>query len=146
MSLIPSLFALCATLLLMAASSRSVQDTGLIMSQQAERLLAMQRAQLRLVQAAEMLADPNAEFGAMSEIEDGEYGRWASMIETLPIATDAELPDLPLTLQRVTVTDDGRGARVRLQADFAVDGCESAHDEAYVPRVRRIAWRQLSPD
>lgn len=184
----PTLFALFATLLLTAASGRSVQDTDLMMSQHAARLLAAQQAELGLVQAVAMLAETGAESrpGSESEFEAAAGAGWGAKsasqaygdldldldsypdsgsdahadvenhissdisgqptIETLPTAADAELSGLPLTLQRVTVTGEWRGVRVRLQADFVVDGCESVDDEDCIPRVRRIAWRQLMPD
>ncbi len=137
MSLIPALFSLLAAMLFSVGASRSVQDAGLQMSQQVERLLALQRAELGLARVAEFLASSDA---------DGEVGEWGAQMETVPSASNPELQDLPLTLQRVTVTGEERGTRVRLQADYAVDGCESTYDDHCVSRVRRIAWRQLRLD
>lgn len=137
MSLMPSVFALFAALLFSFAASRSLQDNGLLMSQQTGRLLALQRAQVRLAQATDILA------GATVDAQDDG---WIGTVETLPSAADAELQGLPLMLQRVTVVGDGGAVQVRLQADFAVDGCDTALDGECVPRVRRIAWRQLPGD
>lgn len=141
MSLMPSLFALLAVLMLTASAGRLAQDASLLASQQADRLIALQRAEIALAHAAEFLAGDMA-----SAADSGGNGDWDGMIETLPSADDAELGELPLELRRVTVSGAGGSARVRLQADFAVDLCESAYAEACVARVRRIAWRQLPSD
>lgn len=137
MTLVPILFALFAALLLSFAAGRSLQDSGLLMSQQASRLLAMQRAQWRLDQAALIVAGQAAVAG---------MDQWAGTIETLPIVDNAELPDLPLQMQRVTVVGEGGSVRIRLQADFVVTDCDSEQDEPCMPRARQIAWRQLPPD
>jgi Tfp pilus assembly protein PilX len=132
-SLLPSLFALLIILIYSAASSRIVQDDGLLVSQRADRLLALQRAETELAHATSQLAH-------------GGNDALNAALEILPSAADAELDELPLLLHRVTVTGEAGSARVRLQADYAVDGCESAHDDDCVSRVRRIAWRQLPLD
>ncbi len=146
MSLTPTLFALFTAMQFFIASGRLVQDSGLLMSQQAARLLALQRAEVKLAHAARRLADPHIDIDAAAAIQVWSDDDGDGSIETLPVAADAELEELPLTLQRVTVVGQQGGTRIRLQADFAVDGCESAHDDPCAPRVRRIAWRQLSPD
>ncbi len=133
MSLLPTLFALLVILVYGAASSRSVQDAGLLVSQRADRLLALQRAEAGLAHVADVLAH-------------GDGDPLNATLELLPSAADAELEELPLLLHRVTVTGEAGSAHIRLQADFAVDGCESAHDGDCVSRVRRIAWRQLPLD
>ncbi len=137
MNLVATLFALFAVMWLIAGSGRSVQDAGTQMSQQSNRLLALQRAEAALARTARSLRSADADV----DIDGGEV-----QVETLASASDAELEELPLMLQRVTAVGEERGTRVRLQADYAVDGCESAHDEHCVARVRRIAWRQLSQE
>lgn len=133
MSLLPTLFALLVILIYSAASSRIVQDGGLLLSQRADRLLALQRAETELAHASSRLA-----YGGNDALN--------ATLEILPSAADAELDELPLLLHRVTVTGEAGSVRVRLQADYAVDGCESADDDDCVARVRRIAWRQLPFD
>jgi hypothetical protein len=133
LSLLPSLFALLVILVYGAASSRSVQDAGLLVSQRADRLLALQRAEAELAHVANVLARDDS-------------GPLNTTLELVPSAADAELEELPLLLHRVTVIGEAGSARIQLQADYAVDGCESAHDDTCVSRVRRIAWRQLPLD
>lgn len=116
-----------------AASSRSVQDAGLLVSQRADRLLALQHAEAELAHVATVLAQD-------------DIGPLNATLELVPSAADAELEELPLLLHRVTVIGEAGSARVRIQADYAVDGCESADDDACVSRLRRIGWRQLPLD
>ncbi len=137
MSLMPSIIALMVAMLFSAAARGLAQESGLAMSQQAARLMAFQLAEMRLAQAASLL---------LVDAPLDDDSRLPGSLETLPSASDAELQDLPLTLQRVTVVGKQGAIEVRLQADFAIDGCESAHDADCVPRVRRIAWRQLTAD
>ncbi len=137
MNLIAALFAFFAVMWLTAGAGRLVQDASMQISQQSERLLALQRAEAALARTAASLRSTDTDVYA----DGGEV-----QVETLASASDAELQELPLMLQRVTAVGEERGTRIRLQADYAVDGCESAHDEHCVARVRRIAWRQLSPE
>jgi hypothetical protein len=46
-------------------------------------------------------------------------------------------------LLRVTAAGESGRSLVRLQADYAIAGCEGAHDDPCTPRVRRIALREL---
>lgn len=131
MSLVPAVFVLLGALLYSFASSRVVNDNGLLMSQQQDGLLAQLHAEIQLARWARVLAAPAAE-------PAGDRG---GSIDSVPSAVVDGWPSLPPTLQRVTVIGDAGHARVRLQADFAIDGC--AQEEACVTRVRRIAWRQL---
>ncbi len=154
MSLLPSLIVLLAVLLLTAASGQQLHDAGLLASQQADRVLAWRKAEAALAHSAAALlagaagvpedeSDDGDDSGGGGE--DGSDGA-TTRVETLLSAADSELGELPLNLQRVTATGEAGRIRVHLQADYAVDGCESAHDDACTPRLRRIAWRQLSPD
>ena len=141
MSLLPSLVVLFAVLLLTLASGQQWRDAALLASQQADRQLAWRRAETALARSAAALAADAAGMPdeALGDVVD-------TLIETLPSAANSELGELPLKLQRVTATGEAGRTRVRLQADYAIDGCESAHDEGCTPRLRRIAWRQLLPD
>ncbi len=142
MSLLPSLVVFFAVLIFAAASGQQVRDAGLLASQQADRELAWRHAEAGLARSAAM---PVAD--AAGEPEDGgEDNSTALQIETLPSAADSELGELPLNLQRVTAAGQVGTTQVRLQADYAVDGCEDVHDEVCTPRIRRLAWRQLPPD
>lgn len=142
MSLLPSLVVLFAVLLLTLASGQQGRDAALLASQQADRQLAWRRAEAALAQSAAALAAD-----AAGVPDPAPVGRDIdTRIEMLPGAANAELGELPLNLQRVTATGEAGRTRVRLQADYAIDGCESAHDEGCRPRLRRIAWRQLLPD
>ncbi len=131
MSLFPALASMLLVMMLAVSSVRVVQDAGLLAAQRRDAHMARQRADLVLHRMAAALAaeEPTADEAAIEEV---------------PTSDQAELGDLPLLLHRVTVTGRGHQARVRLQADYAVDGCESEDDEPCVPRVKRIAWRELS--
>jgi hypothetical protein len=137
MSLTPSVFALLTALLFSVGAGGIAQESRLSMAQLAARLLALQHAELLLTQAADMLAVDGANGTGRSDPS------WRGVIETLPVLQDASAAALPPVLQRVTVVGESGTARVRLQADFAVYGCESALDPACVARVARLAWRQL---
>lgn len=151
MSLLPSLIVFFAVLLFAAASGQQLRDAGLLASQQADRALAWRRAEAALGRSAASLS---AGLAGMPDNVGGDADRSDEPdgfddgpgIETLPSAADSELGELPLRLQRVTAAGEAGMTRVRIQADYAIDGCESAHDEPCMPRVRRIAWRQLPPD
>ncbi len=132
MSLFPAIVTLLVVMLLAAASARISQDTGLAAAQRMDSHMARQRAEIALQHAAAALGT-------------GEPVPSDALVEEVALCEQAELGDLPLVLQRVTATGYGHQARVRLQADYAVDGCESADEEPCLPRVRRIAWREL-PD
>ena len=67
----------------------------------------------------------------------------ALIVEQVPSADRGEIADLPLQLLRVTATGESGRSLVRLQADYAVDGCEDPDDDPCTPRVRRIAVREL---
>ncbi len=160
MSLLPALVVFFAVLLFAAASGQQLQDAGLLASQQADRALAWRRAEAALARSAASMAEDaaglsddvgddadDADGANVSRAFNGADGPDAApRIETLPSAADSELGELPLSLQRVTAAGKAGMTRVRLQADYAVDGCESADDESCISRVRRIAWRQLPPD
>lgn len=137
MSLMPSIIAFVVALLFSVAARGVAQESSLAMSQQAARLMAFQLAEVRLAQVASLLS--------ASEPADDDIQALGS-VENVLSSPSAELQDLPLTMQRITVVGASGVIQVRLQADFVVDGCESAHDVGCVPRVRRIAWRQLPAD
>ena len=132
MSLLPAIVMLLVVMMLAASSARVVQDAGLSTALRTDRDLARQHAEMALRRAATSLADGDAPDGDVS-------------VDEVPVSELAELGDLPLTLYRLTVTGQTHQSRIRLQADYAVDGCESEHDDPCQPRVRRIAWRELSP-
>ena len=132
MSLFPAIVTLLVVMMLAASSARLAQDTSLLAEQRIDGQLARQRAEIALQRLSATLAhdQPAASVGP---------------IEAIRISDQAELGELPLTLYRVTVTGQGHRVIVRVQADYAVDGCESADDDPCTSRVRRIAWRELSP-
>lgn len=130
MSVFPALVTLVLVMMLVMSSLRVTQDTGLATAQLNDAQLARQRAEGALLRAASLLASGESVIAAVS-------------IEQLEISGQAELGDLPLQLHRVTAVGQGHQARIRLQADYVIDGCESEHDDPCAPRVRRIAWREL---
>lgn len=132
MSLLPASVTLVVVMMLAAASARVAQDAGLSSALRLERQLARQRADFRLRRIAAKLAVEESESGDVS-------------IEEVAVSEQAELGDLPQVLHRVTVIGQAFQGRIRLQADYALDGCESEDDDPCAPRVRRIAWREL-PD
>lgn len=131
MNLLPGLVALLIVMLLSTASSGLVAEGTWSAMQRIERLRARERAEAALSQAAAALAN-GADPGA------------GVVIEQLASSPATELGELPLLLHRLTATIQGKASRVRLQADYAVDGCESPYDDPCEVRVRRIAWRELS--
>jgi hypothetical protein len=132
MSLFPAIVTLLVVMTLAASSARLAQDTSLLVEQRIDGQLARQRAEIALQRITATLVDdqPAADIGS---------------IEAIRISDQAELGDLPLMLYRVTTSGQGHRVIVRVQADYAVDGCESADDDPCMSRVRRIAWRELSP-
>ena len=96
--------------------------------------------------AAEKLAHPlllrvQAEALAVGSV--AADGAVIVSVENVPSSDRGEIADLPLHLLRVTATGESGRSVVRLQADFAIDGCEGAYDDACTPRMRRIALREL---
>ena len=132
MSLLPAIVALLVVMWFATSSGRVVQDAGLSVAERTDRELARQQAEFALRRAAEALVNDEALSGEVS-------------VDEVPVSEHAELGDLPLTLQRLTATGQSHQSRIRLQADYAIDGCESEHDDPCQPRVRRIAWRELPP-
>lgn len=131
MSLLPGLIALLIVMLLSTASSRLVAEGTWSATQRVERVKVRERAERALSQATDALAT-----GA--EVVEGV------VVEQLASSPAAESGELPLLLHRVTVTVRGRTSVVKLQADYAVDGCESPYDDPCRAGVRRIAWRELA--
>ncbi len=130
MSLFPSLVALMVVMMLALSSARLSQDAAMSAAQRMDRQLARHRGELALRRAAAALAA-------------GEPSGSDVSSEEVPISGQAELGDLPLVLHRVTAIGAGQQVNVRVQADFAIDGCDSADDDPCSPRVRLIAWREL---
>lgn len=131
MNLLPGLIALMIVMLLSTASSRLVADGTWSAVQRFERVKVRERAERSLLQAAEALA-----IGASTDT--------GVVVERVASSPTAEPGELPLLLYRVTAAVRGRTSTVKLQADYAVDGCESPYDDPCRPRVRRIAWRELA--
>ncbi len=131
MSLLPGLIALLIVMLLSTASSRLVAEGTWSAAQRFERVKVRESAERALSQAAAALATGA---GAGSGV----------VVERVPSSPAAESGELPLLLYRVTATVRGRTSTVKLQADYAVDGCESPYDDPCRARVRRIAWRELA--
>jgi hypothetical protein len=123
---------LLVVLMLAASSARIAQDAGLSAAQRMDLQLARQRADRALRRAAFALASGD---GSVSEVD----------ISDVAISEQAELGDLPMLLYRLTVTSHGYQSSIRVQADYVLDGCESEEEDPCTPRVRRIAWRELSP-
>lgn len=132
MSLFPALVTLMVVMLLAVSSARISQDTGLAAAQRIDRQMARQRAEIALQRAA-------AALGAVEPVSND------ALVEEVTLSEQSELGDLPPILHRVTASGYGRQVSIRLQADYAVDACESADDDPCLPRVRRVAWREL-PD
>ena len=131
MSLMPALISLVIVMLLSSASSGLVREAAWAAALRSEKQALKNRADSALSRAANALAN-------------GEEPGPDVVIDLIPSAPDAELDELPLMLHRVTATGEGRAGKIRLQADYALDGCESAFDDPCRSRVRRIAWRQLA--
>lgn len=135
MSLLPALMAMLAVMLAAAGASLLVRDGGLAAAQHADRQLARLRADAALGRAAAIYGQADAERAAAADE--------ALIVEQVPSADRGEIADLPLQLLRVTATGESGRSLVRLQADYAVDGCEDPDDDPCTPRVRRIAVREL---
>ncbi len=138
MSLLPALLAMVAVVLAAAGAASIVRDGGLAQSRHADHQLARMRAEAALRRAAAGLGETHAAADSLARADA------AIRIDEVASSDTAELADLPLQLLRVTATGESGRIRVRVQADYAIDGCESAHDDPCTPRVRRIAWRELS--
>lgn len=130
MSLFPALMTLVIVMMLAASSTRLAQDAGLLAAQRTDGQLARLLADHALRRAA---ADLSAHGGAVNEV----------VVDEVAISEQAELSDLPLQLHRLTATSQGHQAPIRLQADYALVGCDTEYDAPCTPRVRRIAWREL---
>ncbi len=145
MSLLPSVIVMLVVALVAAANACLLQDAGLSAARDADRQLARQRADAALARAARSL----------SSMDVTAYVDPAVRIEQVASADVAEVGDLPLVLHRITAAGQGRHDRTRLQADYAIDGCEqddadesvaAENADAEPPctlRVRRLAWREL---
>ncbi len=136
MSLVPAIITLLVVTLVAMASARLVQDGCQAAARQADRLMARQHAEALLQQAVKSLQ------------EEGQGGAILLSVEREEIAGSdrSDLGELPLVLQRLTAVGEGQFARVRLQADYALDACESHDDNPCRPALRRIAWRELSAE
>lgn len=131
MSLFPALVTLLIVMMLAVSSARVSQDAGLSAAQRMQAQLARQRAESALRRAVSNLV--------ANEIVASDVS-----VEQVDISGQAELGDLPMQLHRVTAIGQVHQTSVRLQADYAIDGCASGDDDPCTPRVRRIAWRELS--
>jgi hypothetical protein len=143
MSLLPALIAMLAVTLAAAAAAFIVRDGGLATARHIDRQLAHQRAETALGRAAVVFGVPLDGVTAVTEIDGPVLAAGAVTVELVASADRGEIADLPLQLMRVTATGESGRSLVRLQADYAVDGCEAAHDDPCTPRVRRIALREL---
>ncbi len=139
MSLLPALLALCAVMLAVAGAARMVRDGGLATAQHVDHQLAQARAETALRRTAARFAQ--AESLAVGSV--AADGAVTVSVENVPSSDRGEIADLPLHLLRVTATGESGRSVVTLQADFAIDGCEGAYDDACTPRMRRIALREL---
>lgn len=135
MSLLPALIAMLAVMLAAAGASVLVRDGALVAAQHVDRQLARQRAEAALGRTAAVYGQAYAD-GTATDDE-------SVMVEYVPSADRGEIADLPLQLLRVTAIGENGRSLVRLQADLAVDGCEDADEDSCMPRVRRIAVREL---
>ena len=130
MSLLPALMTLVVVMMLAVSSARLAQDAGLLVAQRVDGQLARLHADHALRRAADHLS---AHAAASNQV----------VVEEVAISEQAELSDLPLQLYRVTVASQGHQTLIRLQADYALVGCDSEEDAPCTPRVRRVAWREL---
>jgi Tfp pilus assembly protein PilX len=137
MSLLPALLALCAVMLAVAGAARMVRDGGLATAQHVDHQLAWVRAETALRRTATRFAQADA------LADDFAAADAAVTVEEVLSSDQGEIADLPLYLLRVTAAGESGRSRVRLQADYAIDGCEGAHDDPCTPRMRRIALREL---
>lgn len=135
MSLVPALIAMLVVLLVTTGSAFLSQDSLLAAGRRADRQLALERAEAMLQHEAAVMA------GQTDADGDGDD----PAVEHADIRSSpfTELNELPLVLHRLTAVGRGRQVTVRLQADYAIDGCVSAYDDGCQPRLRRIAWREL---
>lgn len=130
MSLFPALITLVIVMMLAAVSARFAQDAGLSAAERMGNQLTRLQADVALQSASTKLP---AQGITSTEV----------VVEQIAISGQAELSDLPMELQRMTVVSQGHQSRIRLQADYVLEGCESAYDDPCTPRVRRVAWREL---
>lgn len=130
MSLFPALMALVLVMMFATSSARLTQDAGLSAVQRSDGQLARLQADVALQKAAADLPS----LGLASK---------TALVEERAISDQAEMSDLPLQLLRVTVASEVHQSMIRLQADYALDGCASEYDSPCTTRVRRIAWREL---
>ncbi len=133
MNLLPGLIALLIVMLLSTASSRLVAEGTWSAVQRIERVQLRERAERELARVAKALA-----IGADAGTGTG------MVVEQVASSSAAEAGELPLLFYRVTTTARGRTSMVKLQADYAVDGCESRYDDPCQARVRRIACGELA--
>jgi hypothetical protein len=139
MSLLPALLALCAVMLAVAGAARMVRDGGLVTAQHVDHQLARARAETALRRTATRFAQAEA----LADDPAVADGAGTVTVEEVPSSDQGEIADLPLHLLRVTAAGESGRSLVRLQADYAIDGCEGAYDDPCTPRVRRIALREL---
>lgn len=133
MSLVPALIAMLVVLMVTTGSAFLSQDSLLAAGRRADRQLALERAEAMLQHEAAVLAGQT----------DGDGGDPAVEHADIRSSPFTELNELPLVLHRLTAVGRGRQVMVRLQADYAIEGCVSAYDDGCQPRLRRIAWREL---
>lgn len=137
MSLMPALIALFAVMLAAVGAASMVRDGGLAAVQQADRQLARHLAEAALARMAATLEEVGVAGDGVPEVEDG------IAIEAVPTDDRGEIGDLPLQIRRVTAVAQNGRSLVRLQEDYAVQGCESSHDDPCRQQARRVAWREL---
>lgn len=140
MSLLPALIALFVVMLAVVGAERMVRDGGIAAVQEAERQVARHRANAALERVASTFEAAEAGDGVDPDAGIG------IVVEAMPTAEPGEIGDLPLQIRRVTAIAENGNSLVRLQADYAVQGCESGHDDPCTPRVHRVAWRELAAE
>lgn len=137
MSLLPALMALFAVMLSVVGAASMVRDGGRAAVQQADRQLARHLAEAALQRTAAAFEDVGSDDEASPDVGPG------IAVEAVPTADRGEIGDLPLQIRRVTAVAVNGRSRVRLQVDYAVQDCESVHDDPCKVQARRVAWREL---
>lgn len=133
MSLLPAMIAMLVASLVAAASACLVQDSALAAARQANRVLAREQAEAALARSAAMLVVRAAGHTGHTEVSPGD----------IPAPRFSQMGPTQASLHRLTAVGESSRHRVRLQADYAITGCDFAGEPSCRPRVRRIAWREL---
>lgn len=141
MSLLPSTLAVMMVVLLAGASSQLVEDAALSSTQLMHRQLAMARAGARLsvgsaALAAHLQQQADTDGATILSVPD-------LVVEQIKPDDGAELGDLPMDLYRLTSTGRTAQTIVKLQADYAMNPCDTEQGGC-ITGIRRVAWRSLS--